>query len=97
MLHTDIEIYLDKGRFIRWTIMAGHFSRYILKDAKKNLIAGGEHIVSLEELLDHCDKIPGYLIDEGVLDQDWIDSDCITLIYNPRERDEQLLNEHRYG
>ena len=86
MIHTDIEVYLNRGRFVRWTIMAGQFNSYILKDAKDDLVLGGEHITSIEGLLKYCQKLPGYILGVNVPDHDWVDVSCIKLTFNRKEK-----------
>jgi hypothetical protein len=77
---------LDRERFVRWTLMAGHLNTYILKGAVNNLIKGTEHIVDIDGLLKYVNRVPGYLFDD-VLDSAWIPTNTIILVYNKPDKD----------
>jgi hypothetical protein len=86
--------FLSRRRFIHWLVLTGTLDSKILNGSLENLILGGEHIVTAEEILSTCGVVPGYLIEvgTGVRDTDVVDVKRIKLVLKPLEFEQDTLD-----
>ena len=87
MIYREGKFKVDRARLLNWAGLSGSLDFIILKNAKKNLLEGDEHIVSTKDVLEYMRVIPGHLV-IGLTDSDQVHYENVEVILENRSKDD---------